>query len=360
MNSSLRLIATVSSKTRVSAAYTLEPLDAEEVAQWDRLIEPFATREIFHRSPWLKYLQATHGVELRYWRVTDHGRTVGYFTGGLVHKGPFTILGSPLRGWGTNYMGPVVDPSFDQPQFLRALDDVARREGFSIVELENCCLNGEIMSAAGYEAFQELTYIVELLPNSPAEMWKRLAQRSQVRKALRAGLSIEDPTDSSIAIELHSQCVEVLRRKGLPSPFRADVPRLMFENLKPHEMLYSLQVRDKSGQTVATGFFPHDSNSMVYWWGASTDAGYQCAANDLMHWTAMEKAASQGLRRYDLSGNGFFKSKFGGQLHTLNRWHKCYSPLAKYARSLYEAYHRETLNCRKRWHRFRGGVSSPF
>ena len=32
----------------------------------------------------------------------------------------------------------------------------------------------------------------------------------------------------------------------------------------------------------------------------------------------------RGLRCYDMSGYGRFKSKFGGELVTLRRWHKAY------------------------------------
>ena len=43
----------------------------------------------------------------------------------------------------------------------------------------------------------------------------------------------------------------------------------------------------------------------------------------------------RGLRCYDMSGYGRFKSKFGGELVTLRRWHKAYWRSARWARKGY-------------------------
>jgi len=184
-------------------------------------------------------------------------------------------------------------------------------------------------------------------------MWSRMAQRSQVRKAQRAGLTIEDSDDAAIAAEFYEQCTTVLGRKGVNMPFGPAVPRDLYECMKPCDLLFSVRVRDAEGRTIATGLFPHDDRTVIYWFGACTNEGYRLAANDLMHWTVMEWAGKRGMQTYDMSGFGFFKSKFGGELTVLNRWYKCYSPMAWYARRAYEIFHQQSLAWTKRWNRWR-------
>ena len=128
--------------------YTLEPLTEEQCARWEDLIAPCEATHLFHRGPWLDYLAASRGVDIRLWAIRDRGATVGYFCGGLVRKGPFLVLGSPLKGWGTNYMGPVVNRNFEQTEFLLALDELSRREGVAMVELESPVLSGGPLEAS--------------------------------------------------------------------------------------------------------------------------------------------------------------------------------------------------------------------
>src|SRR5262249_33901458 len=100
--------------------------------------------------------------------------------------------------------------------------------------------------------------------------------------------------------------------------------------------LIALRVRNRRGDVIATGLFPHDERAMYFWGGASSSEGYQSCANEYMQWKAMCLAANRGVSRYDMSGNGLFKKKFGGELIERRRWTKCYSSAARWSRSAYQ------------------------
>ncbi len=85
--------------------YDLEPLTSDEQRTWDALIAGYESAHLFHRQAWLDYLAESQGVKFRYWAIRESGTTVGYFCGGIFNKGPFRILGSPLKGWGTQLHG---------------------------------------------------------------------------------------------------------------------------------------------------------------------------------------------------------------------------------------------------------------
>ena len=108
------------------------------------------------------------------WSLQEGHRTRGYFCGGVIQKGPFRILGSPLRGWGTNLMGPVVDDDVDPAALLAALDEVSREERVAMTELEFHGQRAEALQAAGYEAEEGRTYVVPLTPFDEKACWDRI------------------------------------------------------------------------------------------------------------------------------------------------------------------------------------------
>lgn len=333
--------------------YEMEPLTPSEVARWDDLIAPYESRELFHRKVWLDYLAASRRVHLRFWAIRDRGRTMGYFCGAVVTKGPFRILGSPLKGWTTNFMGPVVNKTFDQQAFLRAIDGLAKHERFAMVELENSILDAATMEEFGYEGVTQPTYVVELTPGDPDRMWSRidLKSRQKVKKAKKLGLVVETVDDPAIADEFYDQFVEVLARKNLFPPYGVDAPRLLLQVLRPPDMLLALQIREPNGAIVATGLFPHDGKTLYFWGGASRLSAWNLSPNDLLQWAVMEKAAAKGLRVYNMCGYGYFKSKFGGVLQRPQRWHKSYWASARIARRVYALYFEKQIRLRGWWQR---------
>jgi SAM-dependent methyltransferase len=88
---------------------------------------------------------------------------------------------------------------------------------------------------------------------------------------------------------------------------------------------------------------------MYFWSGASRAESHTLCPNDLLHWRAMCLAAELGLHRYNMSGHGRFKRKFGGVLTPVTRWHKCYSWPARVARSAYGLWSHESPRLYSRW-----------
>lgn len=332
--------------------YRLESLTEREVARWEELATPYETFELFHQRAWLDYLAASRGIDVRMWAIREAGRTVGYFCGGIQQKWPFKLLGSPLKGWGTNFMGPIMNADIDQRRLLDALDGLARTEHIAMAEIENRSLSEHALDAAQYTAVLGWTYQVRLTPQEPAAMWSALDStcRNRIRKAEKAGLTVEDTDDPDVADEFYDQYTDLMRRKGSVPPYPREYPRLLFRHLRKADLLLALRVRDTSGRILATGLYPHDARTIYFWGGASWDDGRDLCPNEYLHWTAMCRAADQGLTRYDMCGYGRFKKKFGGTLITLKRWHKFYWRSAAMARRGYELYFQKRLRLLARWH----------
>jgi hypothetical protein len=344
-----------------SVRYELQPLTNMELETWDARVAGYETVHLFHRRAWLNYLAESQQVKIHHWSIRESGKTVGYFCAGIFNKGPFRILGSPLKSWGTNFMGPVVHADFDAEAFLLALDELAANEGLATLEIENPILDAGLMSSRGYEVKTDKTYVIELAPEDEDKVWERIDKkdRSTVRKARRLGLTAVECSDAGMTDEYYDQFMEVMTRKGLFPPYDRDRPRLLFQHLYPKDMLLALQILSPEGKPIATGLFPHDDRTIYYWGGASRAFGRQYSPNDLMHWSVMEWALKRGLTAYNMCGPGKFKQKFGGELITIRRWQKYYSPMARLGRAAYARYHGVRTKVLGRWERLTqagGGV----
>ena len=336
----------------MARSYSLDPLTAEECARWDGLISGCPKRELFHRGPWLNYLRESRGVTIGRWLINEGNVTVGYFCGGLLRKGPFRILGSPLKSWGSNFMGPIPSGELDLRSFLMAVDELAEREQLAMSEMEHRDFTDPVMKEARYEAVPGWTYLVSLAKD-PEVMWGALDAtcRNRIRKAMRIGLRVEDTADPVVADEFYDQYCNLLHHKGLGPPYPRAYPRALLRHLKPAGMLLALRVSDPDGRILATGLFPHDEHTIYFWGGASWHAGRDLCPNEILHWTAMRTAAELGLSCYDMCGYGRFKRKFGGALVELQRWHKCYWRSAKWARRGYEIYFQKKRRIQGWWRR---------
>jgi 2-polyprenyl-3-methyl-5-hydroxy-6-metoxy-1,4-benzoquinol methylase len=339
---------------RPTASYHLDLLPETETTRWDELTAPYESREVFHSQAWLNYLAESRGLTIRRWAIRSGGSAVGYFCGGLLRMGPFRILGSPLKSWATNVMGPLIDRDVDQRVFLEAVDGLARRERLSMIELEHPILGDAVLEAADFIPDRRTTYAVKLTPTDPDPMWRALDStcRNRIRKALSCGVTVEDTDDPDVADEYYDLYLQLMRRKHVAPPFSRRYARLLFSHLKPADRLFALRVKDSAGRLLSVGLFPHDDRAVFFWSGASREDAHALCPNDLLHWRAMCLAAERGLLRYDMSGPGRFKRKFGGVLTTVTRWHKCYSGPARLGRTTYESWFRLKTRLRE------GGLSN--
>lgn len=314
----------------------LELIEEIDPQKWDRAISGFDSKYLFHQSIWLRFLEDTQpGKTLRY-KIVNKANVEGYFAGLLVKKGLWNILGSPLPGTTTNYMGPIVNKGFDTRSFLKALDEFCKVHKIHQVELVNPFLEGKVLEEIGYAISKDITYIVPL--NEDEElMWKNLKSecRNRIRKGINNGLIVEDTDDPAFIKEYYNELLEVFARQGLVPTYPVERVKSLFANLKPSNLL-ALQVRN-GDSVVATGLFPYDERCIYFFGGASWIKYRSLYPNELLHWTAMTIAVKKGIKGYDMTGSGTFKPKFGGHEVVVYKYNKSYALLAKYGREIYKS-----------------------
>src|SRR5574337_883644 len=314
-----------------------EELSPCDLADWDNRIKAYNSKYLFHEACWLRFLERSQGAKIHGLKLLDaHGRVAGYFCGGEVRKGPLRLLGSPLQGWTTDYMGPIVN-DFDAPSFLSVVERYCRTKGIDYVELCNPVLPAWAMNAADYQPDPGVSFIVTV--DDESAMWDRLKSecRTAIRRGLKNGLSVERTTDPVFVGQYYDQLKKVFLRQGLAPTYGEERIQALWNCLLPEDRLLALRVW-QGNEIIATGVFPFDER-VVYGFGlASCPDKNGLRPNAHVQWGAMLFALERKIPLYNMCGGGSFKPKFGGVMVPFDRWFKPLSPMARIGRKAFHHY----------------------
>lgn len=290
------------------------------LVDWTHL-DGLAERSVFCTSAWLDYLGSAHGATPVVARVVFDGSEVGWFTGATVRRGGIPMLGSPLPGWGSSYMG-VHWHGAPQIPFEVALAAIRR---WSVRSLR--CAHFEVLQrvepsrvtlppACAATVFH--SYQLQLVDEETMFEQMSTNGRRNVRRARRNGLEIErvDPADpverARFASECHAMVVAAFARRGTRPSFDVRRIQLLVDALAPSGMLLMLRARTARGQLAATNLsVGRSGGTAVFLMGGADPSTLGDRPNDAAMWEAMRCWGAAGALRLDLGGGGTYKEKFG-------------------------------------------------
>ncbi|MDB4619131.1 peptidoglycan bridge formation glycyltransferase FemA/FemB family protein [bacterium] len=280
---------------------------------------------VYHTSEWLLATASAFGCELKF-VVTCLDRENLSVTPFLYkRKGPFRLLGSPLRGTYTEFSGPVFSSDYDialvkeimvsQHQlFAKSFDyiEVRFREKTKICEPLS-----QSFKILGYGADHASSLLVDL-SQGEEDLWKSFVGRARtaVRKAEKADLKAKVVVPSQEWItQYYSILSDTFARQGLAAPH----PLCFFlkiEKLSKLGLVFCVESRidNKIG---AAAIFVKGNHRMMYLSGVATKEGMRYSASSLVQWEAMKQGIREGITEYDMGGLGItsidkFKRSFGG------------------------------------------------
>lgn len=280
--------------------------------EWARLIEPYSDRTVFQSTPWLRFLADAVGGELVFAALHDGSAECGYFAGMVVRKFGLRILGSPLPGWTTSYMGMLLKPGISR---IAALDQLKR---FAFDNLN--CVHVEVMDRRlaapdldsqyryrSYSGFEmDLTSDEDRLFSNFMP-----ACRRAIRKSVRSGVVIEEANDPEFANDYYEQLKEVFARQGLSPTYSIERVQKLISHLQPAGNLLLLRALDSERQCIATGIFPAMNDRAYFWGGASWRAFQHLRPNENLMWHAIRYWKCRGIQFFDFGGAGDYKRKYG-------------------------------------------------
>ena len=327
-------------------ALLFERLDVS-VSDWGGILNGFQDRTVFQSPAWLAFVVKTQRAEPVFAALKDGSTTLGYFCGLIVKRFGLRILGSPLPGWTTSYMGLNLLNGTPRTAALGALLQFAFDDMRCVhVEFMDRNLSLDNVKDLGWEQRRFAGFEIDLTKTED-ELLKAMtsACRRCIRRASDLGIVIEEAHDLAFADEYHAQLVEVFRKHSLPPPYRVNRVRELIDRLLDTGQLLLLRARDPNGRCIATGIFPASNDTMFFWGGASWKDSLSYRPNEPIQWYAMRYWRARGIQRYDMGGGGEYKRKFGGYEIAVPWLRKSKYPVISTLRAILK----QALTLRRRW-----------
>ena len=131
-----------------------------------------------------------------------------------------------------------------------------------------------------------------------------------------------------------------LARQGLQPTYGIERVRQLIKHVHHTGHLLLLRARNRQGQCIATGIFPHLNGMLHFWGGASWRTHRILRPNEAIQWEAMRIGKRKGLRTYDMGGGGDYKRKYGGSEIQVPWFRKSKYPWLRYLREWAEHSHK--------------------
>jgi CelD/BcsL family acetyltransferase involved in cellulose biosynthesis len=272
-------------------------------------------RLIFHTEQWLRFVAESQRAEPVLATVDDGGRTVGHFTGLVTKRYGLRILGSPMAGWTTSYLGFNLEPGVSRRAALEALMPFAFGDlGCAHLEVRDRGLAETDLDGLGLRWAAAPTAVIDLHPTEDA-LFGAMASacRRNIRKAAKSAVVIEeaDPLDPAFAEEFYNQLRDVFAKQNLVPTYSIERVRALIRNLAPAGRILLLRARDADGRCIATAVLPWYHRTMYFWGGASWREDQHLRPNEALIWHALRWAKQHGVTEFDFVGGNSYKAKYG-------------------------------------------------
>ena len=301
---------------RIKNDITLQLIEDISSDEWDNKAQKYRSWTVYHSSAWIDFILKTQPVKKVIYSIIENGREVGLMPGFQLNKGPVKIFGSPLPGWTTPCLGPLVN-DIDQSSLLDAIATTIRKDRYSHSELESPILNVEEALNHGFIAEKRYTYIANILsdPESILSSYSKSCRKA-VKKGQRNGLYVETTHDSDFIDLYYQQLMEVFSKKGIVPTYPKERIRLLWDTMMPSGNLLATWVQYEN-KVIATRL-DLLSKDWMYSFGSASSRDYlHLYPNELARYHVMCIGSSRGAMKYDMNGRGSYKAKFGAESITI-------------------------------------------
>jgi hypothetical protein len=223
-------------------------------------------------------------------------------------------------------MGPTFDPRRATTAELMeaAIAFLEERMGVHHLEIMTPDLDPASMLGLGFRGEPWPAYRVPLFPGDEVRTFQGLKEsaRRNVTLGVKLGLEVRFETGTGFVDEHYDQIKDAYLRDGHLLNLRHQRVLQCFRWLAEAGNLVAVSVRLPSeGVSIATAIFSIEGKELLLWsWAHRTKHGWQ-RATQLMIWTVMKHALSQGCESFELLGQGDFDSTFSAELDNRKyRW----------------------------------------
>jgi FemAB-related protein (PEP-CTERM system-associated) len=275
---------------------------------WRRAVGGAAQAQLGHAAEWRSIINRAYGHAPLYLAASDGDDPVGVLPAFVVRRPLFgtVVTSMPFLDSG----GPCSPTQAVDALLVEELIVLARQRRARLVELR--CSRRLAIDAEPLESKVNMTLKLE----PPDALWRRFDKgvRNQIRKAERAGLTVERGGPADLAVFYD---VFVERMRDLGSPVHAfEFLRQVIEAFGSHARVMLVRLgRVAIGGLVALAF----KDRLVVPWSTCSKEYFALCPNMLLYWETIKAAAADGFGRFEFgrstrdSGTYRFKRQWGAQ-----------------------------------------------
>lgn len=316
-----------------------------EESAWDPLLARFPDRTVFHSLAWLRTVAASNGLKIVLAQATRGGTCVSIWPYLELRKGPFRVIGSPLPGWSTAYLGPLFSSEIEPHEAIEAFlqHKLFRRYAYFACKVIDRSRPVD-MKPFGFSPVMKFdTYLIDL--TQPQEtLWGNLKSenRTRIRKAQKLNVEVREETEPGFLDDYWAMSIETFQKSHIQPTHSKQFVHELWKHLRPAGRVYALS-GFVEGKRAGTLVLPYDDHTMYYWGGASYQQHRDIPVHNLLHWTAICEAQKRGLKGYDfistIGNPGRFKKTFGPvAVDMTTHWERSPSRLMSALKNRYERY----------------------
>lgn len=302
--------------------------------EYEEVILNFDSEDIsvYQNLQWSDIVKNGFLAELKFVCSLDQNNLIVALTCFTTKKrGPFKLIGTPLRGTFTAYGGPIFKKYLNNKIKIDIIHSLHKliNKNFDYIEWgsKNFQSFDTIMPILGYRKSLRYTQLIDLSLGEKL-VWSSMQGRARnmIRKAEKLGVCVNSIKPSQNWIEKYFKILTVtFSRQGLNVPH----PISFYQELTKLETLGLIRCicAKYKGEMVSAGIFVIDNDHLYFLSGTSNELGMKTAAASLIQWYSIKLAIEDGLNTYDMGGLGEpkidkFKKSFGGNQICYTRWIK--------------------------------------
>jgi hypothetical protein len=300
---------------------------SEYPTEWENRLQGFPGDSSFHSLFWLRTLESLSQSRLELYHLIMDDELVGMLP--LFRKLRFGVLRtgvSPIGSW-PKYLGPLLRSPDDLGALLLTIRSGRLAGRYDLVQLRlfDCTPDG-LCQRTGWDEEVGTTIVYDVTPELD-DLFNRCSKkcRNRIRRARNENITVEVITGKDyysvdverILVQYIGMVREVYERQGQKVQLSGQYVKSLWDHLVPSGkavLFVAYKEDDIVGMTVNLA-----GNGIMYGVdAASKSAVRELGVGNLLYWTELEWAHTQGFREVDSGGANIpsiarFKRTFGGQ-----------------------------------------------
>ena len=279
-------------------------IDAQDQKQWDDFVTSHEEANFLQAWAWGEFHLSRNKKIVRRIVLDDKDKPVAAYVGEIetAKRGKYmAIAGGPIMDWSDKKIVRAVFKDIKEQGQANNCVFIRVRPQLEASKKAEKLFQDLGLQPAPYYLSVELAGVLDL-NQSEDEIKKNAATRIRraLNKAKKEGVTVETSVDPKDIKKFYKIQLETASRHNFYA-FSEDFLEKQFAAFAKNGQV-KLYIAKHNNKILAENFMIFYGNEASYHYGVSSEAGTKISSAPLLHFTAMEDARKQGIKRYNFWG----------------------------------------------------------